>query len=149
MSKSRNVEIDRGHNAFNIALARAGNGITWGYPCLIWFADYIRDATDFDPAAEWRDIRWDETKARRIMSVLALQSEGATEVERALATTAARNGWREADAAEQGAVMFGVYRLTDSLGVVAVYDGAKRWLIAGEDGARITAVPPSRMWVVA
>lgn len=134
-------------NAFNLALARAGSGIRWSYPCLIWFADYARDATGNDPAAEWRGIEWDEAVAREIMGGLASQSGGRSDVERALATVAHRNDWEDVDAPRQGAVMVGVYTLNE-VGVPAVFDGDRRWLIAGEDGARITSLPPDRMWVL-
>jgi hypothetical protein len=29
--------------AFDDAMTRAGSGLDWSYPCLIWVADYLRD----------------------------------------------------------------------------------------------------------
>lgn len=134
-------------NAFNLALARAGHGISWSYPCLLWFADYVIDATGFDPASEWRSVEWDEATGRRIMDEIGDGMMGSTPVEKALAATAERHGWAQTDAPQQGSIMVGAYSFHGT-GVAAIFDGDKRWAIGHEDGLRITPLSPERMWVI-
>lgn len=134
-------------NAFNLALARAANGISWSYPCLLWFADYVIDATGFDPAYDWRAVEWNEASSRQIMDEIGAGMDGTTPVARALTATARRHGWERVTAAQQGSIMVGAYAFGE-VGVAAVFDGDKRWAIAHEDGLRITPLPPERMWVI-
>lgn len=137
-------------NAFNLALARASHGLTWEYPCLIWLADFIRDETGKDPAAAWRSMGWTERTARRELSLLARGGEGRTAVEMAIDVMAKREGWIEEDAPMQGMVMIGVYTEPDGdIGVPAIFDGERRWLVSGTGAATITAKPPERLWVIA
>lgn len=134
-------------NAFNIAIARAGHGISWSYPCLLWFADYVIDAIGFDPASEWRDVDWNEESARRIMAEIGAGMPGKTPVAKALTATARKHGWERVTASRQGSIMVGAYSFAET-GVAAIFDGDKRWAIAHEDGLRITALPPEMMWVI-
>ncbi len=137
--------------AFDDALIRAATGLDWSCPCLIWVADYLRAATGRDPAEDWRWAEWNELIARHELMKLAVGGQGDTAVERALDAIARRDGWRETDAAEQGGVMVGVYTAADddSIGVPAIFDGWRGWLIAYRGAATILREPPKRMWVVA
>jgi hypothetical protein len=130
------------------AIARANRGLDWSYPCLIWIADYLRDATGIDHASAWREIAWDEATARSELSRLAVPGKGKTAVERAVDAIAARSGWQEAEGPRQGAVMIGVYRI-EGIGHPAIFDGQKRWIIS-IDGRGVTIVDaaPDRMWEV-
>lgn len=132
-------------NAFNIAMARAAIGLDWGYPCLIWLADYVRDATGMDPAGRWRGLAWNEHVARRELVTLAIHGAGDTAVERAMDAMAYEFDWPERDVAMQGSVMIGCYR-SDDVGVPAIFDGERRWLVSGAGDARVTAARPLRMW---
>lgn len=130
-------------------MARADRGLDWSYPCLIWAADYVRDATGHDPAAEWRRPKWTEARAFAELKRLAAGGEGETEVERALDRIAMREGWIETDAAMQGAVMLGVYTSVDQIGVPACFDGQDRWIISNDGkGWQSIGAKPNRMWEV-
>lgn len=131
------------------AMMRAERGLDWSYPCLVWVADFVRDATGRDPAAAWRGVSWDEAKAKAELGRLAVGGEGETAVERALDRVARRDGWEEADGPRQGAMMIGVYTGPDGIGIPAIFDGAKRWVVS-VDGKGWTSIgePPRRMWEV-
>lgn len=130
-------------------MARASGGLDWSYPCLIWIADYLRDATGRDPAAAWRTIRWDEAKARHELGRLAVGGEGATAVERALDAIAKRDGWLVADGPRQGAVMIGCLTSEDGVGVPAIFDGERRWIVSNDGhGWTSVAAKPERMWEI-
>lgn len=136
-------------DAFNIALAKAGAGLTWSYPCLIWIADYLRDATGEDFAKGWRGIEWDEARARRELATLARAGEGRTAIEAAMDGFAKAHGWPEAEGPQQGAVMIGCYTSPDGdVGVPAIFDGRRRWLISGTGAATITLAAPARIWEI-
>lgn len=136
-------------NAFNIAMARAAHGLDWSYPCLIWLADYLRDATGTDWAAAWRDRTWSENTARRELARIAIGGSGRTAVECAMDRAARQHGWLEAECPMQGAVMVGVYTDPDGeVGIPAIFDGSRRWMHAGTGAVTITAAPPERMWEV-
>lgn len=69
---------------------------------------------------------------------------------------ARRHGWVEADLMMQGAVMIGVYDAdnivdgkAERIGVPAIYDGQKRWIISN-DGRSVNSIEikPRRMWEV-
>lgn len=138
--------------ALQNALSRADQGLDWSYPCLIWIADYLLDATGRDPAAKWRCIEWSEATAKHELAWLAGSDGGAnpgTAVERALDVIANRDGWREADCPMQGAVMIGVYTSSDGIGVPAIFDGQDRWIISNDGkGWTSVATRPERMWEV-
>lgn len=137
-------------NAFNIALSRASSGLTWGYPCLIWIADYVRDETGKDWAKRWRGIEWDEQSARHHLARLAVRGEGGTAVERTMDGFAKDAQWEEVDGARQGMPMIGVYDGPDGVGVPAIFDGSRRWVYSNDGaGLRSTPNPPKRMWVIA
>lgn len=131
------------------AMARASRGLDWSYPCLVWIADYLRDATGRDPAESWRHIAWDEAAAKGSLARLAVAGDGATTVERALDAIARRDGWLSADGPRQGAVMIGVFTAADGIGVPAIFDGERRWIVSN-DGKGWTSVSeqPARMWEV-
>lgn len=132
------------------AMTRAGRGLDWSYPCLIWVADYLRDELGRDPAEAWRDMVWDEQRARGQLARLAVAGEGATAVERALDVIATRDGWAPADGPRQGAVMVGVFTSEDGIGVPAIFDGQDRWIVSndGQGWASIKG-QPSRIWEIA
>lgn len=134
--------------AFDDAMTRAGRGLDWSYPCLIWIADYLRDATGADFAADWRGIAFDEPQAKRELARLAIAGNGATAVERALSGLAIRFGWLERDGPQQGAVMIGVYTDPNGEGYPAIFDGWKGWLVAFTGKATVLRVPPARMWEI-
>lgn len=130
-------------------MSRVDQGLDWSYPCLIWIADYLLDATGRDPAADWRKIDWSEETARHELGRLAVPGTGCTAVERALDVIANRDGWREADCPMQGAVMIGVYTSSDGIGVPAIFDGQDRWIISNDGkGWASVATRPERMWEV-
>lgn len=136
-------------SALRDAMARADRGLDWSYPCLIWVADYLRDATGNDPAADWRGVAWSEPSALRELKRLARDGNGNTDVERAMQVLCVRNGWPEADAVKQGAVMVGVYTSTDNIGVPAIFDGQDRWIISNDgQGWQSLADKPQRIWEV-
>lgn len=154
------------------AMARAERGLDWSRPCLIWIADYLRDVTGQDPAADWRAIRWDEATAKGQLARLAAKGRGVTAVERALDVIARRDGWEPAEGPQQGAVMIGVYNaqplmrsdLPDRIagdvagveavregliGVPSIFDGQKRWIVSNDGrGWTSIALQPYRMWSV-
>lgn len=134
--------------AFGTAFARASRGLDWSYPCLIWLADYLRDATGNDPAADWRSVNWTERKARRELGSLARRGEGDTLLERALDVIAQRNGWCFAAETKQGAVMVGLFTDGAGVGIPAIFDGRDRWLVAALGNATTTKNTPIRMWEV-
>ncbi len=131
------------------AIARASRGLDWSYPCLVWVGDYLLDATGTDFAADWREIAWDEATARFSLARLSVAGVGGTAVERALDAAARRFAWDEADGPRQGAVMVGVYTADDGIGVPAIFDGQKRWIVSN-DGKSVTSLDaePARMWEV-
>lgn len=143
--------------AITAAMARASRGLDWSYPCLIWIADYVRDATGKDPAEALRHVVWDQRNAQRHLKRLAkLGTIGDTDVERALDYIARRDGWIEADAMMQGATMIGVFDAAMAFGPVwqrtgapAIFDGQNRWLCS-TDGASVSSVgmKPKRMWEI-
>lgn len=137
--------------AFDDAFACAARGLDWSHPCLVWVADYLAAATGRDPAAEWRQIGWDEPVARRELARLAVAGQGDTAVERALDTVAQREGWIERDGPQQGAVMIGVYRALDdaSVGVPAIFDGWRGWLVTYFGTATVLMEKPLRIWEIA
>lgn len=131
------------------ALERAKRGVTWAYPCLIWAADYVRDATGRDPAAGWRDRDWDKVAALSELAKLASTGSGIAPVERAMDAIAKRHGWPEADGNRQGAVMVGVYRDLAENGAAAVFDGQSRWIVALMEGGFVSMqTAPDRCWEV-
>lgn len=130
-------------------MTRADRGLDWSYPCLVWIADYLLDATGIDPAAEWREIAWDEATARSLLARLAVPGKGETAVERALCAFAERFGWEAADGPRQGAVMIGVYTAEDGVGVPAIFDGQDRWIVSNTGrGWTSVKADPARMWEV-
>lgn len=133
--------------AFDDAFTRASRGLDWSYPCLIWVADYLSAATGRDPAEGWRHIAWDEPGARASLARLAVHGEGETAVERALDVIAKRDGWMASDGPRQGAVMIGVYR-DNEVGVPAIFDGWKGWLVTYLGGATVTRSVPVRIWEI-
>lgn len=131
------------------ALARAQSGLDWSYPCLIWVADYLRDATGQDPAAAWRAVEWSEARARQSLAKLALGGTGKTAVEKALDRRARDLGWIERDAPMQGAVMVGVFTSADGVGVPAIFDGQSRWIVSHDGQGWVSTVQkPERIWEV-
>lgn len=136
---------------FDAAMARAASGIDWSYPCLIWVADYLRDLTGTDFAADWRGMVFDEPLVMRELAKLAAGHDGATGVERALAGLAARHGWVERDGPQQGAIMIGVYTdPRDGAGFPAIFDGWRGWLVAYFGNATVLRDPPPvRIWEIA
>lgn len=135
--------------AITAAIARASRGLDWSYPCLIWVADYLSDATGRDPAESWRHVNWNEEAAKHSLARLAAAGEGDTAVERALSVIASREGWEPADGPRQGAVMIGVYTSPDGEGAPAIFDGSRRWIVS-INGTGWTSVEaaPGRMWEV-
>lgn len=124
-------------------------GIDWGYPCLLWVADYLLDETGRDFAEAFRAVEWNERRAMRQLLALAMQGHGECLVERALDAAARWNGWEEADGPRQGAVMIGVYRRVSANGTAAIFDGESRWIAGVLGGGVITSgALPERMWEV-
>lgn len=131
------------------AIARARSGLDWSYPCLIWIADYLRDATGTDYASDWRAVQWDEATAKRALARLAAGGNGTTAVEKAIDTMARAVGWAEVDGNQQGAVLIGVFDADDGVGVPAIFDGENRWIISNDGkGVTVTGVLPKRMWEI-
>lgn len=131
------------------AIARARSGLDWSYPCLIWVADFVRDATGLDYASDWRGIAWTESSARQALLRLAADGEGETAVEKAIDNLARVAGWEAADGPRQGAVMIGVYTAEDGIGVPAIFDGESRWIVSntGNGWATLSAAP-ERIWEI-
>ena len=129
--------------AYARAFARAADGITWSYPCLIWVSDYALDLTGNDPAERFRSWVWDERKSMRAMASAGRGMPGTSPVERALHDIAERCEWFEVEEPQGHCV--GVYDLGE-IGVPAIYDGASRWLVATADGAIVTAHAPKKIW---
>lgn len=131
------------------AIARARSGLDWSYPCLIWVADYVRDATGNDYASDWRAVQWDEATAKRALARLATGGNGSTAVERAIDVMALSLGWAEVDGNQQGAVLIGVFDAEDGVGVPAIFDGENRWIISNDGkGVTVTGLLPKRMWEI-
>ncbi|MFA5897927.1 MAG: hypothetical protein WC829_02320 [Hyphomicrobium sp.] len=131
------------------ALARADRGLDWSYPCLIWVADYVRDATGTDYAAKWRGVGWTEASAKLALARLAAAGNGQTAVERAIDTCARASGWAEADGPRQGAVMIGVFAAIDGVGIPAIFDGQSRWIVSNDGrGWTSTIQKPIRIWEI-
>lgn len=138
------------------AIKEAEAGLSWDRPCLLWIANFIRDATGKDPAAALRHVVWDQRNAQRHLKRLSKLGTGETDVERALDYIAKREGWIEADFAMQGATMVGVYDAAMAFGPIwqrtgapAIFDGQNRWLCS-TDGASVSSVglKPKRMWEI-
>jgi len=135
--------------AFDNAMTRAARGIDWTYPCLIWVADYLLEATGKDFAAEWRGLTFDEAETKRHLINLAAFEPGETAVEKALSGLASRFGWEERDGARQGAIMIGVFTdPRDGSGFPAIFDGWKGWLVAYFGDATVLRDRPIRMWEI-
>lgn len=135
-------------SALAAAMARADRGLAWDYPCLVWVADYLRDATGRDPAAEWRAIEWSQDVALTELQKIAAHGVGDTDVERALDAIGRREGWVEATEPHQGAVMVGVFEAGE-IGVPAIFDGGRRWIVSNDGkGWRSMLVAPKRMWEI-
>ena len=131
------------------AIARARSGLDWSYPCLIWVADFVRDATGTDYASDWRGVEWTEATAKHALTRLAAGGEGETAVEKAVDNLARAVGWEAADGPRQGAVMIGVYRAEDGIGVPAIFDGESRWIVSNTGkGWRTLSAAPERMWEI-
>lgn len=137
--------------AFGEAFSRAASGLDWSYPCLIWIADYLKAETGRDPAAGFRHVAWDEAGAKASLARLAVAGEGQTAVERTLDFIAKRDGWQARDGAQQGACMIGVFTAPDdpAVGIPAIFDGWKGWLVCYYGVATILREQPVRMWEVA
>ena len=131
------------------AIARARSGLDWSYPCLIWVADFVRDATGTDYASDWRGVEWTEATAKHALTRLAAGGEGETAVDKDVDNLARAVGWEAADGPRQGAVMIGVYRAEDGIGVPAIFDGESRWIVSntGNGWATLSAAP-ERMWEI-
>lgn len=131
------------------AIARARSGLDWSYPCLIWIADYVLDATGTDYASDWRAVQWDEATAKRALARLSAGGNGSTAVERAIDVMATLTGWQEVDGNQQGAVLIGVFDAEDGVGVPAIFDGENRWILSNDGkGVTVTGVLPKRMWEI-
>jgi hypothetical protein len=132
------------------AIARARSGLDWSYPCLIWIADYLRDATGTDYASDWRAVQWDEATAKRALARLAAGGNGATAVERAIDIMARSLGWPEVDSNQQGAVLIGVFNDLAAAGSPSIFDGSDRWILGHikGGGVTVTGVFPDRAWEV-
>jgi len=131
------------------AIARARSGLDWSYPCLIWVADFVREATGTDYASDWRGVKWTEATAKHALTRLAAGGEGETAVEKAVDNLARAVGWEAADGPRQGAVMIGVYRAEDGIGVPAIFDGESRWIVSNTGkGWRTLSAAPERMWEI-
>lgn len=131
------------------AIARARSGLDWSYPCLIWVADFVRDATGTDYASDWRGVEWTEASAKHALARLAAGGEGETAVEKAIDNLARAASWQEADGPRQGAVMIGVYLGEEGIGVPAIFDGENRWIISNTGKGWTTLnTQPMRMWEI-
>lgn len=136
-------------SAVSKAIARARSGLDWSYPCLIWIADYVLDATGIDYASDWRAVQWDEATAKRALARLAAGGNGTTAVERTVDVMARALGWPEVDGNRQGAVLIGVFDADDGVGVPAIFDLDSRWILSNDGrGVTVTGVSPRRMWEV-
>lgn len=136
-------------NPFNSALVRASRGLDWSYPCLIWVADYLLEATGIDYALDWRGVVWTEESARRALARLAAGGRGESPVEKAIDVLANAVGWQDRDGPRQGAIMLGIFTDPDGVGFPAIYDGGKGWLVAFKGDATIVQQTPERMWEIA
>lgn len=135
--------------AIENAIARARRGIDWHYPCLIWVADYLLDATGVDYAIGWRRRAWDEPSAKRALVALSRGGRGISAVEKALDNMAEAQGWERAEENRQGAVMIGVYSDLAENGSAAVFDGTDRWIVAQLGGGCVSIGQfPDRAWEV-
>lgn len=135
--------------AFDTAVSRAAGGIDWSYPCLIWVADYLKEATGVDFAADWRGMAFDEPLVLRELAKLAAGHVGVSAVERAMTGLAERYGWQERDGPQQGAIMVGVYTdPRDSAGFPAIFDGWRGWLVAYFGNATVLRERPNRIWEI-
>lgn len=136
--------------AIENAIVRARRGIDWQYPCLIWVADYLLDATGVDYAIGWRRVGWDEPTAKRALVALSRGGRGISAVEKALDNMAEAQGWERAEENRQGAVMIGVFNELAADGVPAIFDGTDRWIAGHVGGGAVTSVGvfPDRAWEV-
>lgn len=136
--------------ALRRAIDRAKHGLSWDYPCLIWVADYLADATGRDPAAPWRAITWTEQAALAALVRAGRAGQGETAVERALDATGMREGWVRADGPQQGAIMIGCYTADDGrTGIPAIFDGQDRWILSHDGaGIRTERTAPHAIWEI-
>lgn len=132
------------------AIARARSGLDWSYPCLIWIADYVLDATGTDYASDWRAVKWDEATAKRALARLAVGGNGSSAVERAIDVMARALGWPEVDCNQQGALLIGAFNDLAAAGSPAIFDGSDRWVLGHLEGGgvTVTGVFPDRAWEV-
>lgn len=136
-------------DAVKHAIARAERGIDWNYPCLIWVADYLLEATGVDYASGFRRVEWDEPSAKRALVRLSGGGKGASAVEKALDIMAQELGWEAVEENRQGAVMIGVYSDLAENGSTAVFDGTDRWIVAQLGGGCVSIGRfPDRAWEV-
>lgn len=137
-------------DAVKHAIARAERGIDWRYPCLLWVADYLLEATGVDYASGWRRVEWDEASAKRALVRLASGGNGVSAVERALDNMAQVLDWEPAEENRQGAVMIGVFNGLAADGVPAIFDGTDRWIAGHVEGGAVTSIGkfPDRAWEV-
>lgn len=154
--------------AFGEAFSRAASGLDWSYPCLIWIADYLKAETGRDPAAGFRHVAWNEAGAKASLARLAVAGEGQTAVERTLDFIAKRDGWQARDGAQQGACMIAVFNSfalcpsrpngreaqplgpdDPTIGIPAIFDGWRGWLVCYFGVATILRGQPVRIWEVA
>ena len=137
-------------DAVKHAMERAAGGLGWSYPCLIWVADYLLEATGIDYALGWRNRDWNEATATLALARLAAGGQGATSVEKALDNMARAQGWEPVTENRQGAVMIGVFNGIgpDGEGVPAIFDGESRWIAGHVEGRRIESIGlfPDRAW---
>lgn len=135
--------------ALDLAVRSAMDGLGWERPCLVWVADYLRDETGRDFAAEWRGVGWTEPRSRRELARLALGGSGHTQVERAMDAMARRHGWPPVHENRQGAVMVGVFNTAAPNGSPAIFDGEGRWILGVMGGGLVTTgLMPDRAWEI-
>jgi uncharacterized protein DUF6950 len=132
--------------AFGAAFDAAMMPFSWRYPCLLWLADYIKQVTGTDPAADWRGVTWDQEKAQAALARLAADAPlGRSDLEWVLIKMADRHGWQWRGAGEQGAEI-GVHEL-DGQGFPSIRNPADGlWLLNATDGLRTTRRWPASAW---
>jgi len=136
--------------ALDDAVRRTIEGLSWERPCLVWVADYLRDETGRDFAAEWRGVGWTEPRSRRELARLALGGNGKTQVERAIDAMARRHGWPQVQENRQGAILIGVFNGAAPNGSPAIFDGESRWILGIMGGGMATTgAMPDRAWEIA
>lgn len=137
-------------DAVKHAMQRAERGLDWSYPCLIWVADYLLEATGVDYASGWRRMEWDEASAKDALVRLAAGGSGVSAVEKTLDNMAQVLDWEPVEENRQGAVMIGVFNGLAADGVPAIFDGTDRWIAGHVGGKSVTSVGafPDRAWEV-